>query len=316
MRRYRISPAILSAGLALFVLASCTSTVLAQRAKKTTEIPEPEDLTLETKDGVALRCTWYPGAGKKDTIPIMLIHGWEGQRSEYHSLASGLQELGHAVIVPDLRGHGQSMTRDLPNGDTDTLDPEKFRTRELESMVWDLEACKKFLREKNNAGECNINSLCLVGSEFGCIVALRWAAMDWSAPILPAFKQGQDVRAVVLLTPIQSFKGVTMREATLHPAVKSRISIMIVAGRQDSKGYNEARKLHKTFEAFHPKIDEDDLEEQRKKQDLFLRTPETSLAGTKLLGSGLRVPNDIAVFINLRLVAKQDEFPWLERNTQ
>lgn len=281
------------------------------------ELPKPEDLTLETKDGVSLRCTYYPGTAKKASIPIILVHGWEGQRSEYDALALYLQSLGHTIIVPDLRGHGQSTVVKLPNGESEPIDLEKFRQKDFESMIWDLDRCKKFLLEKNNEGECNIESLCVVGAELGSIVALNWTLYDWSRPRLPAYKLGQDVKALVLLTPMSSFKGFTTRDAMASPIIRSKMSMLLVAGKQDSKGMNEAKRIEKACESARPKVD-DDPDEQRKKRDLFLAEAETSLTGTKLLGNGVLVGRSsvgtyIANFINLRLVAKQEEFAWSDR---
>jgi pimeloyl-ACP methyl ester carboxylesterase len=296
--------------------AALVSPAYGQAAKKE-KLPEPEDLTLETKDGVSLRCTYYPGTAKKASIPVILLHGWEGKRSEYDGLALALQNLGHTIIVPDLRGHGQSTVVRLANGDTETIDLEKFRQKELEAMVLDVERCKKFLLEKNNEGECNIESLCVVGAELGAIVAMHWAAYDWNKARLPAYKLGQDVKALVLLTPLASFKGLTTREALANPVIRSKLSIMLVAGNQDSKGLAEAKRMHKSFESARPKVD-NDPDEQKKKLDLFLAEAETSLTGTKLLGNGVRVgrgsvPSYIANFINLRLVAKQEELAWTDR---
>lgn len=298
---------------AAFWLAALVSPSPGQAEK---EIPEPEDLTLETKDGVSLRCTFYPGTAKKASAPIIMVHGWEGQRGEFDGLALYLQSLGHTVIVPDLRGHGQSTIVKLANGDSETIDLTKFRQKDLESMVLDLERCKKFLLDKNNEGECNIEMLCVIGSELGSIVAMHWAARDWNAPILPAYKQGQDVKALVLLTPQQSFKGLTSREPMSHPVIRSKLSIMLVAGLEDSKGRTEAKRLHKSLESSRPKISDD--EERRKKLDLFLVEPETSLTGTQLLSNSVKVGRGtvasyIGNFIALRLVAKQEEFAWTER---
>ena len=304
------------AALAFFaLLVAAVPSAWGQAAKK--EVPEPEDLTLETKDGVSLRCTYYPGTAKKASIPVIMVHGWEGQRSEYDALALALQSVGHTVIVPDLRGHGQSTIVKLANGDTETIDPEKFRQKELESMVLDVECCKKFLLEKNNEGECNIESLCVIGSELGAIVAMHWAVYDWGKARLPAYKLGQDVKALVLLTPLNSFKGMTTREAMANPVVRSKLSVLLVAGNEDSKGLAEAKRMHKSFESSRPKVD-NDPDEQRKKLDLFLAEADTSLTGTKLLGNGVRIGRNsvaqyIANFINLRLVAKQEELAWTDR---
>jgi hypothetical protein len=178
-------------------------------------------------------------------------------------------------------------------------------------MYLDLEACKKHLLEKNNAGECNIEMLTLIGSEFGSILALNYAAYDWSKKVLPAYKLGQDVQALVLLSPQQSHKGMTVREAMSHPAVRSRLSMMIVAGKE-SKSAAEAKRMHNSFQTYHPPVS-DDVEEQRLKQDLFLVQPQTSLQGTKLLGAGLNLPTSIARFLEFRLTNKQDAFVWAER---
>ena len=63
---------------------------------------------LRTGDGLELALTYYPGTKGKQTIPVVLLHGWKQSRNDYKDLAPALQKLGYAVIVPDLRGHGES----------------------------------------------------------------------------------------------------------------------------------------------------------------------------------------------------------------
>lgn len=275
------------------------------------KIPAPENIDLETKDGVLLKATYYGGLAKQKSIPVIMIHGWEGSRGEYDTLARVLQEKGHSIIVPDLRGHGQSTTQKTGDG-TRTLEADKLRPAELADMVLDVEACKKYLMQKNNAGELNINALCVVGADFGSILALRWAALDMTVPPLLAYKQGQDVKALVLLSPMQAFKGLTVREALAVPEVRRDLSMMIVSGKQDNKGLPEAKRMHNSLQTFHAKVS-NDPEEIKKKQDLFLVTPETSLQGTKLLDRGLPILGNIVNFINLRLVNKLDEYSWSDR---
>lgn len=270
---------------------------------------EPKDLTLVTKDQVSIRATYYPG-GTKESVPIIMLHGAEGQRGDFHGLAMFLQGQGHSVIAPDLRGHGESTRAE--NLDK-PLDYEKFNKAAFESMVFDVEACKKFLVEKNNASEVNIDQLCVIGADLGAIIAVRWAALDWSVQDLPAYRQGRDVKALVLLSPIQSHKGITLREALTNPAVQSRLSMLIVAGTKD-KSSSEAKRLANSLQGHHPKVDDDDPD-AFKKQEIVLRQPETNLSGTKLLSSGLPVAQDIARFIDIRLVSRKGEFPWAERKS-
>lgn len=272
--------------------------------------PEPEALTRETKDGVGLHFTYYPGTLGKKAVPVIMLHGWDGQGSDYEGLALRLQAAGHAAVTPDLRGFGRSKTYQTRTGDVKDLDPETFRVKALESMIYDVEEVRKFLLEKNNEGALNIESLCIIGADFSTIVAMNWARYNWEQPILPAYKLGQDVKAMVLLSPVASFKGMTNRDALAHPVVKGRLSTLIAVGREDSKAFNEAKRLNSSLQAFHPKVSE---EEQKEKLDLFFVTPDTKLQGTQLLGDGLPVANNILGFINLRLVAKMDDLPWQDR---
>src|SRR5574340_1050455 len=75
------------------------------------KIPPPENLVIQTPDGIPLAVTFYPGTKGKDTIPVVLLHMAKGNRNDYAQLATDLQKVGHAVLVPDLRGHGESAAR-------------------------------------------------------------------------------------------------------------------------------------------------------------------------------------------------------------
>lgn len=311
--------------LLLALLASSLVSPSAFGQGKKPTIPKPEDVSLVTKDGVALSCTYYPGgfrmssSGKevttvpgKEVVPVIMLHGWGGQRHEFDFAATYLQRLGHAVIVPDLRGHGESKTRRVAGRIMD-INPERMRSPDLYAMVQDVEAVKKFLLRKNNEEKLNIDMLCLVGAEMGALVAANWAVMDWSRPQLPAFRQGKDVKAVVLLSPPKSIKGMTANKAFQSPLFRSILSVMIIVGKDDTKGYRDALTIFKTLERSRPELPKDPRERQRARS-LFLVEPATSLSGTKLLAPrGLNVYKDIASFIYLRLVARKSSFPWRKR---
>ena len=98
-------------------------------------------------------------------------------------------------MIVDLRAHGESTKQLVGDGGVVDLDPAKLWKEGLVAMsTLDMEAIRDFLVDKNDAGELNLNKLCMVGSGMGASVAVNWAANDWAAPPLAVGKQGQDVK--------------------------------------------------------------------------------------------------------------------------
>ncbi len=284
-----------------------------------------KDLVRRTRDGLQLALTYYPGAvgdeideGKgKQAIPIVLLHGLKQGRNEYKDLARALQKSGYAVIVPDLRGHGESIRRVGYSRD-DTLEAAKLTPNQFGLMVTqDMRAVKDFLWEKNNAGELNIDKLCIVGAEMGASVALNFTladTMDQERNQVPRadYKVGCFVKALVLISPELSFRGLPTRKAAIDPHVQRDIAVMIVAGRQDAKAQSEAKRLYGIFARSHPEpVGDDKLD----RQTLIWNDLDTKLQGTRLLDPKFNLASVIADFIQRRLV-KSDaakNWTWRER---
>ena len=267
---------------------------------------EPKDVTIKTRDDVSLAATYYASKLGKDAIPVILLHGAGGRRGDFKSLALRLQEAGHAVIAPDLRGHGNSSNTRA--GDR----AGSPRRDDLVAMVnQDVEAVKNYLIERNNEGELNIEKLCLVGLDMGSVVALNFAARDWSWPPLATGKQGQDVKAVVLISPAWSYRGVRINEAVAHPAVRSELSAIIIVGRGGSSEAAGARRLHKSLQRYRTTPPPEELAE---KQTLWLRTLPTTLQGSRLLNEErMGVQEMIEKFIEVRLGGAN--IRWQERES-
>ena len=263
--------------LVIACVAILVVTVSPSRAaeKVTPQIPAVQKIPLDTRDGVALRCTYYRGGFIEnlktkevttvpgtEVVPILMLHGWDGQRTDYDYTANLLQRLGHAVIVPDLRGHGDSVVR--KQGVARNPDqPASMGTADIEAMVLDIEVTKKFLLERNNAQELNIELLSVVGAELGATLAVNWAVVDWSWPQLPAYKQGRDVKSLVLLSPVQSFKGTTLNDALKPPMVRSGLSMLIVVGAADEGGRRIAKGIHDRSAKARRPLPKDAKERQR-----------------------------------------------------
>ncbi len=297
-------------GLLLSQSLSATATAQGKRPAaggEADELPQPEEVVLETKDGLRLSATFYPGTEGNQSVPVILLHMWKGSRGDYSSLAPVLQKLGHAVLVPDLRGHGDSIHVRRSNR---PLQAAKLSRQQFLRMVdGDMESLKKFLMKKNNEGELNIDKLCLVGAEMGAVVALDWARMDWSWPVLNTGKQGQDVKALVLISPQWAFHGLQVKQAMAHRQMLRRLSVMIVVG----DGNSGAVKQAKRFEAIFRRNQLNASAEKLAHRTLFYIPLDTSLQGTKMLGvRSLKLEPRIAKFIELRLV--NQSFPWKNRN--
>ncbi|MEA1951808.1 MAG: hypothetical protein U9N87_10515, partial [Planctomycetota bacterium] len=174
---------------------------------------------------------------------------------------------------------------------------------------FDMEALKRFLMKKNNEGELNIDKLCLVGAEMGAVVALDWARMDWSWPVLNTGKQGQDVKALVLISPQMAFHGLSAKQALALRPMLRELSVMILVGSENSRAVQQAKRFEAIFRRNQPGASAERLADRT----LFYLPIETSLQGTKMLGSrSLKVEPRIAKFIELRLT--NQSFPWKNRN--
>ncbi len=303
-------------------------------AKK--EPPPSEDVLLQTADGVRLTTTFYPSTKGKAAVPVILLHMHKRNRQDYAALAEMLQKLGHAVLVPDLRGHGDSTVK---RGLRNPLDAATMPRTEFMAMVaYDMPVMKQFLVQKNNAGQLNIEKLCVVGAEMGASVALNWTYFDWTRPPEGNKKQGQDVKALVLISPemttpglplVTALRGQSLVAMAFDPQLKrvfmdpdqinfdgpvaldfrKEVSVFIVLGKGNAKALGAGKRLYNMLEPFHPDLPK---ASETKKRGLFLMTLDTDSQGTRMLGmKGLNLAQWIAKFIEKRLLGRS--LPWGER---
>ena len=261
---------------------------------------------LTTKDGVELHCVFYEGSKTTETVPVILIHGYEGHSGQWAKTAVVLQAKGHSVIVPDLRGHGGSTERtDAAGRAQKKLTPARLRRDDLERMVtMDLEAVKKFLLEKHNQEELNIDRLTVVGSELGSIVAALWTVRDWSWPLVGGQRQGQDVKAIAMLSPMAGYKGLSMQRALTFPAFQE-IAALVVYGKKGKAG-EASHRIFKSLERVH---------NANAKPRVYEWGIDTNLQGAKLLQERrLGIAKLIAEFIQTQIVENGGDYPYQKRD--
>jgi pimeloyl-ACP methyl ester carboxylesterase len=296
----------LAAGLAIAGLLVPGVTSAQAPAAGDPVVTPPEDVVLETKDGVRIVATYFAGAKAKESVPVILLHDFNGDRQDMFPLAEYLQKThGFAIMVPDLRGHGQSTT---VKNSSNKLSASTMPLNQYPLMVSeDMEKVKSWLVAKNNAAELNIDKLSIVGAGMGATVATLFAARDWEWPILSTGKQGQDVKAVAMISPEFVFKSLNMQAAFGQPGVQKSVSFYIMAGLLDSKATAEANRIYKALTAHRrPETDPKD-------RTLFLEPSlKTKLQGVKLLTEPeLGVSRNIGQFIELR--SGTQPFPWANR---
>ena len=290
------------------------SNALAQSRKA----PEPKIESLTTKDGVQLKVTYYASTEGKNATPVILLPDLKDSRSVVDSLARRMQtpdekrkdtHKSFAVLTVDLRGHGDSTTQVL-NGNRRTIDAAKLGRDDLFAMVrFDMEAVRSFLVEQNDAGKLNINRLSIVGAGLGASVAVNWAAVDWSAPPLAVGKQGQDVKALVLISPRWKNGALTLQNALRHPGVRQEIAFLMLYGDRERQAQSDVRRIEKQLEKFHPAPKNPSTD---KPHDLVSLGAPTGLQGTKLLKEGgAEAENTIIKFLVDHVQSK--DFEWTER---
>lgn len=308
--------------IALLFVSSITMPAFGQGKKDETEIPPSESVSIETRDGVTLKCQWYPGVNEKKTVPIILVHDWGMDRQQMLPLAEHLQRNGgHAVIVPDLRGHGLS-TQVV--GLEDPLNYKDFKKAQVASAAIDIDTCKRFLMRKNNAGELNIELLTVVANHETTIHAVNWAVTDWSWQPLPdGTKQGQDVKALVLISPVKRFKSLSMSPAMKTPCINGKgvlspINVALMWGSDHESSHRDAGWIYNQMakgRADHSGIKSED--EMWQKKTLFRIPFNTASVGGELFENAAAntIYEKIQVFIDKKLGERSDDYRWQDRSS-
>ncbi|MEC7500781.1 MAG: hypothetical protein VX970_03540 [Planctomycetota bacterium] len=294
------------------------------------EIPKPRNVNLTTKDGVQLNIVYYEGTEGEDTVPVVVIHDWKSKEegATYTTLAEYLQRKGYAVILPDLRGHGDS-TKQKIKSSAKTI---KFGPNEVapESVIaGDLEAIRMFLLKENNAKKLNLAATTLVGVGKGAILAAFYAIYDWDPnrrggnPRASTKIRGgnEDVKALVLISPenkIGSLKADGLKDDKNMGS--GEISTLILVGQKQAAGNRKNSKKTKEFKTakyLYEKLKRTGHETESDdvgKWTLFFNVIDTELNGEKLVNEtnlDLKAREYVRSFLNLRV--RDQGIPWTER---
>lgn len=264
-----------------------------------------ESVDLTTKDGFPLRATWYEGYLGKSAAPLLMLHDIGGSRQDFSRIATYFAENGHCVLVPDWRGHGDSRTDAAGR----VYQPRRYGLVESLAVQADIEACKRFLIRKNDAEVCNIELMAILAAGASGMPALQWSVLDWS--YLPAaIKQGQDVKAVVLLSPPRTHQAWQMAPVLRAPLIVGQghpqpLELMFVVG-EKSEVSRDVRSMYQQLSGMRGRRDEAD---DWAKHNVYLLATESEHLGVDLvLQHPQVVPDRIFDFLEYRVFDRADEY--------
>ena len=270
------------------------------------ELPEMETLTLQTKDGVSLSVNYLASNNAKKAPAVILVHDWDGSSRDFlddEGIAKDFQKRGYAVIVPDLRGHGKSTTR----GEKE-LDTKKFKRRDFELMMEDIETCKRYLKEQNNEGKLNIELLSILAVGKSSVLAINWSITDWSFPPFKGKKQGQDVKSIILLSPEKSWKGLSITKSIKAPVISGKsgkaLPMFVLTGDGNASLARQTKELKRLLERSRG--------EELAKESLTITVGKTKIQGAEFTGSP-KARDMIHQFIELHILSKAADMRWQNR---
>jgi alpha-beta hydrolase superfamily lysophospholipase len=248
-RRFPLGPMV--ACVMLSALAGLPSRGASAAEQAAAAAAAGEELALQTSDGLRIAAWYYRVAGDaKPQAVVMLVHDIEGSHKTVEPLARVLQRAGYAVVAPDLRAHGASQGRAAAATRAEDVEPRMLKKADLEAIAaatggrlrdqsafrGELEAVRNWIKERSEAGELDIDRLCVVGCGLGGTLATLWTAADWNWPPTTTGPQGRQVRALALVSPVWANKGVSLSVPLASEAIRQQVPIMVIAGKADRDG--------------------------------------------------------------------------------
>ena len=178
--------------------------------------------------------------------------------------------------------------------------------RDVQTIIArDIEAAKAFLKTENNAERLNLNALVVIGVREGATMAVSWSASDWAFPSVGSVKQGQDVKALVFVSPESQFKGIAIEPLYSNRALMS-LPLMVAAGTRGSQK-DAAETMIRRIEVLKKRMHRGDVKDFTK---LELPTP---LSGPRLIKEAPPVVPKIVEFVTESLGQPSPRNAWVMR---
>lgn len=315
----------LSAALLSSMLVLIPGSIGAQETDSKLLEPRAPSPAIVTKDGLPLSATYWPSRLKAQGGVVVLLHDKGRDQLDWGKLPDALQAQGYAVITVDLRFHGQSTGKAAGNDAVENKAKGKSKTKSGKSGVdvsslkaphfqamvtLDMKAVKQFILHEHQEQLLNMNKMAIIGSGMGAAVGLKFAELDWleppynDGPIGNRTPRGQDVRALVLLTPDNDVSGIPLAEPIkVIRAPLLNVAVMFGVGSKDTKDRGQTKKLYEMTLTPDTNIDR-----------MYLQEYNTPARGCGMLGKNLPVEQNILKFLETHLSTVVSE--WRDRESR
>lgn len=179
---------------------------------------------LKTTDGVTLVGEFNNPKGS--TKAVLLLHMMPATRESFKTLVEALNKDKFATLAIDLRGHGESIERQVYNQDKAiTLNYNEFADTEHQASRLDVDSAMNYLKS-NGFEEANIS---FVGASIGANLCLE------------ALDRYSDSHAAVLLSPGLDYRGIKT-ESSLK-GLSSHQRVLMLAAEEDEYSADSVKQL-------------------------------------------------------------------------
>lgn len=315
----------------------------ASPAPPSTIDPTRVRVPITTADGVELDGTYFrsPKPGR-DAPCVILVHRFGSDRSknDWVDLARALQAEGFAVLTFDLRGHGGSTQLSNPQGfwsvpfnkngirnssiRRTSITASDFKSSYFPFLVNDVTAARRFLEQKNDAGEVNIHSLIVIGAQEGAALGFLFSVAEYTrgyrigqTPLQSygtLYNAGEDIAAGIWLSLGMRAKLPSGYSQNLDmsswirtvPMIRDKTPMAFIFGDKDSQAKADAETVFRTLTS-----SMSGRPEKHKSDDLHA-IKGTDLAGSALLGQpALNVNRYILNYVK-KVMAERRAIAWTE----
>lgn len=293
------------------------------KAGATDPIIIDNDTLYHSRDGVFMNGIYLKGNANQETVPVILVHDYEGSGQDLLQFGQKLAESGMAVLIPDLRGHGLCVRRTVPDYShgqrpvkrvDDYYTYDNFTREDYQAMInYDGLFWYQLLYQFHNKEYLNLRKLVVIGVGFGSAVGLGWAKNDWS---YPSTKTGRFVKVLVFVSPkldqCKDFVDTMKRKRT-----GDVLTYLGIVGKLDEDLNKDMQKFQIDLGGKQAKLEEDATAEDKQEWLEKKRFPvyyfNTKTNGNSILASdSLNVVDKIKEYITFRLQAPKmvKNFKW------